>query len=291
MQKNTYAFLDSGNGKKLEQFGSFTIIRPAAGAVWKPQHHALWRQADAEYVRTSSKDGRWQMKNKKLPHQWEITHSTHRFLIKPTSFGHLGIFPEHALSWQTIANFTSQCLSKLDICTILNLFAYTGGASMAALKADAHVVHLDASKTSIAWAKENAHLNELQDKPIRYIVDDVMKFVQREQRRGHTYHGVILDPPSYGRGNKGQVWKIEKDLPQLLEYIHRILSNKCAFVFLSTHTPGYTPYVLENMLKQEFGETNNTRYEKGEMLIQTDRPDEDTMPLPSGSYSLFVHTS
>ncbi len=243
--KNTYQLLDSGNFEKLEQVGRYRLIRPSPQAIWQPRRPKLWRTADAHYRRSSSGGGSWTFK-RKLPDHWHIQYGGLTLKIKLTNFGHLGIFAEQAENWDWIRAQIARAPQKPV--RVLNTFAYTGGSSLAAAQAGAEVVHLDAARGIVSWARENAALSALDDRPIRWIVDDVSKFVAREIRRGNRYDGIILDPPSFGRGKKGEVWKFEDDLPKLLAMCRQILSPNPRFVLLSAHTPGFTPLALENLL-------------------------------------------
>ncbi len=243
--KNTYQLLDSGNFEKLEQVGRYRLIRPSPQAIWQPRRPKLWRTADAHYRRSRSGGGSWSFKQK-LPEQWHIQYGGLTLKIKLTNFGHLGVFAEQAENWRWIAAQIAK--SKRKPVRVLNTFAYTGGSSLAAAQAGAEVAHVDAARGIVSWARENATLSGLDDRPIRWLVDDVGKFVAREIRRGHKYDGIILDPPSFGRGKKGEVWKFENDLPKLLEMCRQILSPTPLFVLLSAHTPGFTPLALENLL-------------------------------------------
>ena len=210
-EESSYQLLDSGDGKKIERFGPVSLVRPAAGAVWEPEHRRLWKNADAEFSR--EREGwRWE-RNGRLPEQWEATHHQLRFILKRTDFGHVGLFPEHAAIWDWVRSR----IAERPAIQVLNLFAYSGGATLAAAAAGAQVCHVDASKGMVEWARENAALNGLEQHPIRWIVDDVFKFLAREARRGRRYDGIILDPPSFGRGKRGEVFKVEEDLIPLLD--------------------------------------------------------------------------
>lgn len=263
-----YQLLDSGAQKKLEQFGKFVLSRPCSQAVWKPVLHAAdWNKADASFTREPA--NRW-VGMHALPPSWLVEHEGIRFKLMPTDFGHVGMFPEHALLWTWMR-------SKLKRgAQVLNLFAYTGGVTLAAAKAGAEVCHVDASKTTVAWARENCALNGLEKAPIRWIVDDVIKFLQREARRGRLYDGIVLDPPTFGRGSKGEVFKIENDLPEILRLCFSLLSKDPAFVILSSHTPGYTPLVLHHLLRQA---SVGGSVEKGELVIP------GPLELTSGTYA------
>ena len=268
MADSSYKLIDSGNGRKLELFGKWLIDRPCAQAAWKPNTKE-WKNAHARFAR---EDGNvWEYKN--VPESWNIEFAGLKFKISPTDFGHLGIFPEQKTIWQK--------LQKMPPLRVLNLFAYSGGATLAAAKAGAEVCHLDASKGMVSWAKENAKLNNLQNAPIRWIVDDVIKFLKREQRRERQYDGIILDPPSFGRGSRGEIFKIERDLPEILDLCKKLLSKKPAFFVLSCHTPGYTPQVLQNILQQTIQDSNIS---SGEMLITGEN---GVLKVPSGAFSFL----
>jgi 23S rRNA (cytosine1962-C5)-methyltransferase len=242
---NTYQLLDSGNFKKLEQFGSYRLVRPALQAIWKPfQSIELWKTARAHYHRSKSGGGRWEYNNK-LPSHWNITYYDLTLKIKLTNFGHLGFFAEQGPNWQWIQE---QIRTAGRPIKVLNIFAYTGGSSLAAAAAGASVTHVDSAKGIVSWAQENAELSSLADKPIRWLIDDALKFAAREVRRSNKYDAIILDPPSFGRGPKGEIWKFERDLPKLLEFCRSLLSEYPLFVLLSAHTPGFTPLALENLL-------------------------------------------
>lgn len=262
-----YELIDSGDGEKLERFGRYRLIRPCSQAVWRPQNPTIWKKADAHFSREDK--GGWRGK-KALSSKWEIECEGIRFLLKATDFGHLGIFPEQRPFWKWIRE-TVEPKER-----ILNLFAYSGGSSLAALQAGASVCHVDASKGMISWAKENLHRNQLQEAPIRWIVEDAQKFVARENRRGNQYEGIILDPPSFGRGKSGEVFKIDEAINPLLESIHGLLSKKAKFVLLSCHTPGYTPTVLKQLLAQFFP---LNEIDAGEMQLLGD------FSVPSGTFA------
>ncbi len=253
----SYKLLDSGNQSKLEQFGDYTLARPCSQAVWKPTlSEREWEEADSVFTREPS--NRWVGK---LPQSWKMEWDEIIFKLSPTDFGHIGIFPEHALLW----NWMKDRIRKK--CSILNLFAYTGGATLVAAKSGAEVCHVDASKTAVSWARENAALNRLEKASIRWIVDDVIKFLKREVRRGSKYDGIILDPPTFGRGAKGEVFKVDKDLPIILDLCFQLLTDKPLFLILSSHTPGYTPLILHHLLYQAQESFRSGTIEMGEMVI------------------------
>jgi 23S rRNA (cytosine1962-C5)-methyltransferase len=260
-----YKVIDSGNFQKLEKVGPYTIVRPSLGAIWRPkQPQKAWDAADAIFRRKNDGTGKWQLA-KKMPETWPVRVGNLRFNMKLTDFGHLGIFPEQHDYWAWIESRVAEKTARQKDYSVLNLFAYTGGSTMAAAKGGAQVVHLDASKTSVAWAKENAELCGVGDRPIRWIVDDVKKFISREVRRKAQYDAIILDPPSYGRGKKGEVWKIEEDLPELLTELKMILKRNFDFLMLSAHTQGYTPIGLKNLVEDFFG--TDCGYQAREMTI------------------------
>ncbi len=263
-----YELVDSGEGRKLEKFGPYLVDRPTPVALWsKQKDEALWKKADARLVR-EGEASEWQWN--RLPETFIITFNGIKFLLKATDFGHLGIFPEHGLLWKKV----EQEMPKGS--SLLNLFAYSGGLTLAAARAGAEVCHLDASKGMVAWARENAALNHLEKAPIRWIIDDVTKFLRRELTRGRKYDAIVLDPPTFGRGTQGEMFKIEEGLVQLLHLCKDLLSDRPLFVILSCHTPGFTPTILSHFLRQEVG---CKTVESGELLL----PGE--WPLPSGCYA------
>ena len=273
-----YQLLDSGGFQKLERFGDVVLARPCAQAVWQPLRPAAeWRRATATFSRD---DGNQWLGREKLPTTWVIDVDGVKFQLSSTDFGHLGIFPEQRDQWRRIAQHCAMFRAQHGRAPkVLNLFAYSGGSTLAAAQAGAEVCHVDASKGMVEWARKNAALNQLADKPIRWIVDDVTKFLERELRREHHYDLLILDPPSYGRGAKGEVFKIENDLPPLLALLARLLSAEPLGVLLSCHTPELTPVALHHLMRQAFGEKGTL--EHGEMLLRGDAP---VLPVPSGSF-------
>lgn len=278
--QSSYHLLDSGEGYKLEKFGPYIIQRPAAQAVWKPfLPKKNWDQADASFTREP--ENRWLIKNK-LPDSWTIKVSDIDFKISPTDFGHLGIFAEQDIFWLWVQQKLKEARQKLNRPPeVLNLFAYSGGMTLAAAKAGAKVCHLDASKGMVAWARENAQLNDLQNAPIRWIIDDVMKFLQRELRRGTRYDAIILDPPTFGRGSKGEIFKIEEAIQPLLQYCRELLSPTPLFLLLSCHSPGFSPIVLHNLLRQ-FLQGLPGKIDEGEMVLKGEK---NVCQLPSGCFA------
>jgi len=276
-----YRLIDSGNFRKYEQLGSVRIIRPSAQAVWRPAQPEVNWKADAEFLRTSGGEGKWHFFSKKIPESWTIEIHGLKVIIRLTDFGHIGIFPEHH-NWPHMEKSILNRTAKGQDFKLLNLFAYTGMVSLGAAKAGASVVHVDASKTSVSWGRENATESGLSDKPIRWIIDDVQKFVQREVKRGAKYDGIVLDPPSFGRGTKGEIWKIEEHLLNLLDDLSCLFSDAFSFIQLSAHSQGYTPIAMKNILAS-YLEHKSGHVESMEMTIF----DELNRPLPSGVCALW----
>ena len=240
-----YELLDTSAGERLERWGEVILIRPDPQIIWNtPKQLALWKQAHARYRRSSTGGGAWQIL-KKVPPVWKISYGDLRFQLKNMGFKHTGVFPEQAVNWDFTGNLIRNAPKPLKV---LNLFAYTGGATLACAQAGASVCHVDASKGMVAWARENAAASGLSDRPIRWLVDDCIKFVQREQRRGNRYDGIIMDPPSYGRGPGGEVWKLEEQLFSLVELCRSILSPDAKFFLLNSYTTGLSPSVMEYLL-------------------------------------------
>ncbi len=291
-----YQLLDSGNFMRLEQVGPYRIARPAAAAVWQPTlSDDKWRAADATFHRIEQKAGQargeWSYRSSaiqsQLQNSWEIQFDDIRLLLKLTSFGHIGLFAEQEKNWGEIKRVISRQKETTpgEPIRILNLFAYTGAATLFAAMAGAEVVHLDASKGTVKWARDNAETSKLADRPIRWIVDDAKSFVKKELRRGSRYHGILLDPPTYGRGADGEVWKIEDHLLPLLNDCVQLFEKNFSFFLLSSHSPGYTPIALKNIMQQSLGSRGNDgRYEAAEMVIT----DSTGKPLPSGADCLFT---
>ena len=274
-----YELLDSGDGRKLERFGKFVLARPCSQAMWRPaRSEADWSRADASFDR---EDGnRWHGRSN-LPKEWQIETAGIRFKLGGTDFGHLGIFPEQRAQWRWIRDeVKARGEGGRRNLSVLNLFAYSGGSTMAAALGGAETCHLDASKGMVEWARENARLNGLSESPIRWIVDDAHKFMRREIRRGRRYDAVILDPPTFGRGAGGETYKIERDLKVTLGLVKELLSDRPAFVLFSSHTPGLSQIVAENILSQLFPAA---KLESGEMLLEG-----SSLPCPSGIYCRAV---
>ncbi|MBQ9806634.1 MAG: class I SAM-dependent methyltransferase [Clostridia bacterium] len=248
-----YELLDTSDGERLERWGDFILIRPDPQIIWKnAARHPAWKRADAVYRRSNSGGGGW-VKNR-LPESWNISYGDLRFVLRPMGFKHTGLFPEQAANWDWFSSLIRRAGRPIKV---LNLFAYTGGATVAAAQAGASVVHVDASRGIVAQAKENAALSGLSEAPIRYIVDDCKKFVEREIRRGNHYDGIIMDPPSYGRGPNGEVWKLEDSIDELITLTSRLLSDDPLFFLVNSYTTGLSPltmsYLLDLKVKKRFG--------------------------------------
>lgn len=240
-----YEILDMADGEKLERWGNIVLIRPDPQIIWKEKSKpALWKKANAHYHRSKSGGGEWEyMKN--VPKAWQIRYKDLVFNLKPMGFKHTGLFPEQAVNWEFMMNKIKSAKRPIKV---LNLFAYTGGATVACASAGASVCHVDSSKGMTAWAKENVASSGLSDKPVRFIIDDVIKFVQREIRRGNKYDAIVMDPPSYGRGSNGEVWNIEASLYMLVELCSKILSDNPLFFLINSYTTGLSPTILANIL-------------------------------------------
>ena len=242
-----YEVLDTSNGEKLERWGNYLLVRPDPQVVWNTPHtNPGWKKKNGHYHRSSKGGGEWEFFS--LPQQWSIHYGKLTFQLKPFSFKHTGLFPEQAANWDWFSNLIQNANRPIKV---LNLFAYTGGATLAAAAAGASVTHVDASKGMVAWAKENAASSGLSDAPIRWIVDDCQKFVEREIRRGNHYDAIIMDPPSYGRGPKGEIWKIEDAIHPLVSLCSQILSYKPLFFLINSYTTGFAASVLTYLLGLE----------------------------------------
>lgn len=267
-----YLLLDSGEGKKLEQVGKYRVIRPAPVAIWKPFLSPSKWEADLVFLREEDRN-EW-IYNQPVDSFWLVEIDGIKYKVKPTSFGHLGLFFEHS----QICDLVQKKIRSRENCNLLNLFAYTGAVTLAAAKAGAKVCHLDASKKVVDWARENLELNSPQNGSVRWIVDDVMKFLKREIKRNHRYDAIVLDPPTFGRGSSGQVFKIEEELFDLLDLCKQLLSDDPLFLILSCHTPGFTTVVLENILTQLF----KGKIEGKELFLSS-----SSHQLPSGVFVLW----
>jgi len=258
-----YELLDSGNEEKLERYGKYILRRPDPQALWKKLlPESSWKNANAYFFRDSDRQG-WK-KNSEMPDEWQISFGDLKFNIKPTAFKHTGVFPEQEPNWSWIKEKVKNANRPIKI---LNLFGYTGGATIAGLSAGAEVTHIDSSKTSLAWAKENAEISGLKDKPARWLLDDARKFVMREIKREVKYDGIIMDPPSFGRGGKNELWKIEEDFLDLLDSCAKILSDKPIFFLVNGYAAGYSAYAYKNALTP-IVEKYGGEMEIGELTIE-----------------------
>jgi len=281
---NDYELLDSGDSMKLERFSEIIVARPETQALWRKVRPELWETAHAEFA-FHDKKGSWNMK-KPVPESWELAWNDARLTARLTGFKHTGVFPEQAPNWEWVR----AQIAKLDKPKVLNLFGYTGIASVVAARAGALVTHVDASKQSLDWAHENARLSGVGEDKIRWILDDALSFVKRETRRGVTYDGIILDPPAFGRGAKGEVWKIEEDLPKLLESLKKLLSETSgSFFLINGYAAGYAPRSFAQAVESVFSAESEINSECGELHIkeaQTERV------IPAGIYVRFArHTT
>ena len=241
-----YELIDADSGERLERWGDIILIRPDPQVIWSGKREdSRWRNPHAIYHRSNSGGGYWETV-KKVPDVWSINYNDLTFRLKPMGFKHTGLFPEQAVNWSLATELIKNENREISV---LNLFAYTGGATVACLKAGAKVTHVDASKGMVQWAKENAVASGVADRNVRWLVDDCMKFVKREIRRGNTYDAIIMDPPSYGRGPNGEVWKLEQQLSELLTETGKLLSDNAAFFFLNSYTGGLSPTILNYMVK------------------------------------------
>ena len=262
-----YEIIDVSCGEKLERWGDYLLIRPDPQAIWHTKkEHDGWYHPNAHYHRSKKGGGSWEFID--LPKQWQISYKNLNFELKPFSFKHTGLFPEQAVNWDYM---TDKIIKAGRPVKVLNLFAYTGGATVACAKAGAHVTHVDASKGMVTWAKENAAASGLKDAPIRYLVDDCMKFVEREIRRGNHYDAILMDPPSYGRGPGGEIWKIEEKIHDLVKLCAKLLSDNPVFFIINSYTTGLQPAVLSYIINTEI-----TAYFGGKV-----RADEIGLPVTS----------
>lgn len=283
-----YRLLDTGRFQKLERFGSHTFIRPAPQAIWpKSLPKRDWDKAEGEYVYFKGKDsgGEWKFFTELPNDGWVIKFKQLSFHLQPTGFGHIGLFPEQAPNWIWIED-EIRSHDREDL-HILNLFGYTGASTLAAAAAGARVTHVDASKASVTWARRNLELSGLSDRPVRWIVDDAIKFLAREHKRGRRYDGIIMDPPTFGRGPKGEVWKIENHLSELMSHCHKVLNDHPVFILITTHSPGFSALTLENMVTKFLTTPETGKYETGEMYIQDAG---SRLHLPNGFYSRWQST-
>ena len=271
-----YEVIDCSNGEKLERWGSYLLIRPDPQIIWDtPRTHRGWKKCSGHYHRSSRGGGQWEFFD--LPQQWSIGYGPLTFNLKPFSFKHTGLFPEQAANWDWFGQLIREAGRPVRV---LNLFAYTGGATLAAAAAGANVTHVDASKGMVGWAKENARSSGLENAPIRWLVDDCMKFAEREIRRGSKYDAIIMDPPSYGRGPKGEIWKIEDAIHPLVKECAKLLSDEPLFFLINSYTTGLAPAVLSYMLSLEVKKKFGGKVEAGELGLPVT---ESGLALPCGA--------
>lgn len=272
-----YELIDCSDGERLERWGNIILIRPDPQIIWHSERrNPLWRNAHARYHRSNKGGGHWEM-YKKVPDSWSVRFKSLIFNVKPMGFKHTGVFPEQAVNWDWVQDRIEKENRPLNI---LNLFGYTGCATLAAMDAGARVCHVDASKGMVNWAKENAQSSGIADKPVRWLVDDCVKFVNREIRRGNKYDGIIMDPPSYGRGPNGEVWKIEEKLYSLIELCIQVMSDNPSFLILNSYTTGLSPAVMEYLLNIELKSRFGGRVSADEIGL---RVTQTGMCLPCGS--------
>ena len=279
---NDYELIDADNGERLERWGDIILIRPDPQIIWSEGHRDdRWNKAHAIYHRSNSGGGYWETL-KKVPDVWSIKYEDITFRLKPMGFKHTGLFPEQAVNWSLAQKLIKEANREVSV---LNLFAYTGGATIACLNAGARVTHVDASKGMVSWAKENAVASALADRPVRWLVDDCMKFVKREIRRGNKYDAIIMDPPSYGRGPNGEVWKLEQQLSELLTDVGKILSDDPLFFFLNSYTGGLSPTILNYMVKSCIAPKNSGTIFTEEIGIKVTKRD---VILPCGNTTIWM---
>jgi 23S rRNA (cytosine1962-C5)-methyltransferase len=276
-----YEILDMADGRKLERWGSYVLDRPDPQIIWKDKTHIeLWQKADAKYFRSNKGGGHWENITN-VPETWQIKYKDLIFNVKQMGFKHTGVFPEQAVNWDYMIDKIKNSNRKIKV---LNLFAYTGGATLACAYAGADVVHVDSSKGMVSWAKENLQSSNLTDRYVRFIVDDCIKFVQREIRRGNKYDAIIMDPPSYGRGANGEVWDIEESLYKLVKLCCEVLSDNPLFFLINSYTTGMSSKVLENLLSLTVDKTHKGKVSSGDVGL----PMKDgTLILPCGIYGLW----
>ncbi len=279
--RGDYRLIDCSEGMRLEKWADYTLSRPDPQIIWKtPRDNPLWQSCDAVYHRSERGGGSWEFR-KKLPESWKISYNGLKFIIRPTGFKHTGLFPEQAVNWDLQQKLIKGAGRSVSV---LNLFAYTGGATLACASAGASVCHVDASKGMVQWARDNAAASGLSDKPIRWIVDDCLKFVEREIRRGRKYDAIIMDPPSYGRGPSGEVWKLEDSVYDLLKTCTELLSPEPLFFMLNSYTAGLSPSVMSYMLGALILPRFGGRVEADEIGLTVE---EKKMSLPAGSTAIW----
>ncbi len=280
-----YELIDSSAGEKLERWGNIILIRPDPQIIWKTEKkHPLWRDAHARYIRSNSGGGYWD-RYKNVPDVWSIKYHGLTFNLKPMGFKHTGLFPEQAVNWDLMSKIIESKKSSNKEIKVLNLFGYTGAATLACAAAGAHVTHVDASKGMVAWAKDNAVTSGLADKPIRWLVDDCVKFVKREIRRGNKYDGIVMDPPSYGRGPNGEVWRLEEQIYELLELCNQLLSDQPIFFLLNSYTTGLSPSVMKYLVTTVISSKHGGKVECDEIGLPVT---SSNMVLPCGNTAVWM---
>jgi len=284
-----YALLDSGSGLKLERYGKLKIVRPEAQAIWQPERpQSAWSDADAVFTGDTTEEGagRWSFPKSQLPETWPLNWEGINYLGRFMSFRHVGVFPEQAAHWKFMEGKITERVSTGKEFRLLNLFGYTGLASLVAARAGAHVTHVDASKKAIGWARENQDDADLVDKPIRWICEDAVRFCEREVRRGNVYDGILLDPPAYGRGPKGEVWQLFEDLPHMLDLVRGITGPNSSFVILTAYAIRASFYAMHEIMQEKFGDCNG-ELQSGELVIRTENSERC---LSTSMFSRWVAT-
>lgn len=276
-----FELLDCSGGEKLERWGSVTLVRPDPQVIWNTPKSPRWEQADAHYHRSQAGGGRWDIR-RKIPGEWQIAYRDLRFVVRPTGFKHTGLFPEQAVNWDLLDSLIRKEDKPIEV---LNLFAYTGGATLACAGAGAKVCHVDAAKGMVSWARENAQASGLSDKPIRWIVDDCDKFVSRELRRQRRYDGIIMDPPSYGRGPGGEIWKLEDSIYDFVTLCAKLLDKDSRFLLLNSYTTGLSPSVMRYLLESVLCPVLGGRVESYELGLAVSG---DGRVLPCGGSALWL---
>lgn len=276
---NDYEIIDMADGEKLERWGNIILVRPDPQIIWNEKSFPeKWNNVDARYLRSSSGGGEWNYE-KKIPKSWKIQYRKLTFNIKPMGFKHTGLFPEQAVNWDWMIEKIKKSNREIKV---LNLFAYTGGATVACLYAGASVCHVDSSKGMIEWAKENVAVSGLQDKKVRFLIDDVTKFVKREIRRGNKYDAIIMDPPSYGRGKNGEVWRFDDNISELVELCTNVLSSNPLFFLVNSYTTGISSQVLENIIRMNLKTKKQGKFFNGEIGLPMTN---SKLILPCGIYA------
>lgn len=276
-QWTDFELLDAGNNEKIEKWGKYVLRRPDPQAIWETQNKPIWKQYDGFYERSQSGGGQWSVNH--FPKQWTLAYKDLKFYVRPTGFKHTGLFPEQAVNWDFMMDKIKGANRQINV---LNLFAYTGAATVACASAGATVCHVDSAKGVVSWAKENIELSNLQDRNVRFIVDDVIKFVQREIRRGNRYDAIVMDPPVYGRGTTGEVWKIEEKLVDLINLTLDVLSDNPLFYIINSYTSAFSSIVLDNIMQTTVNKRFNGILLSGELGLKSTK---SNIILPCGIYS------